>query len=160
MTAVAGCLPCELEDSADRAVVFRDETWSCEVAPGYDVPGWYILRLRRHAEGWEELVPAELEGFGARCEHLSSAIKHALGASHVYFMSFGENYPHFHFLVTARGVDTPPELRGGNILKLRETHRDMASALAVLPALRAAPEAHPGGDFTTRSPEHPDRSAP
>ncbi len=138
MTSGAGCLPCELEHSDDNAVVFRDETWSCEVAPGYEVPGWYILRVRRHAEGWEGLLPAELAGFGSRCQLLSSAIKDALAASHVYFMNFGENYPHLHFLVTARHADTPPDRRGGNILTLRETHRDMARALAVLPAMRVA----------------------
>ncbi len=138
MTAVVGCLPCELEDSAAPAVVFRDDTWSCEVATGYEVPGWYILRLRRHAEGWDALTGTELAEFGARCEHLATAIKHELDASQVYFMSFGENYPHFHFLVTARGADTPPELRGANILKLRETRCDMVSALARVPALRAA----------------------
>lgn len=157
MTPVVGCLPCDLEDSATEAVVFRDDTWSCEVAPGYEVPGWYILRLRRHAEGWEGLLPDELAGFGGRCAHLSSAIRGVLDASHVYFMSFGENYPHFHFLVTARGVDTPPDLRGGNILKLRETNRDMARALAVVPALRVA-QARIGRDnpFTATA----DRSAP
>ena len=136
-TAVDGCLPCELEDSAAGAVVFRDDTWSCEVAPGYDVPGWYMLRLRRHAEGWDQLTPAELAEFGVRCEQLSTAVKNVISATHVYFMSFGENYPHFHFLVTARGADIPPESRGGNILILRESHSDMDSALALVPALRA-----------------------
>ena len=138
MTGAAACLPCELENSADHAVVFRDQTWSCEVAAGYDVPGWYILRVRRHAEGWEGLTPAELAGFGERSQQLSSAVKSALGASHVYFMSFGENYPHFHFLVTARDADTPPDQRGGNILTLRGTHRDWDSSIAALPGLRAA----------------------
>lgn len=137
-TPVAGCLQCELEESGQNAIVFRDQSWSCEVAPGYEVPGWYILRIRRHAEGWEGLDPTELAGFGARCEQLSWAIRDALGASHVYFMSFGENYPHFHFLVTARDANTPPDRRGGNILGLRETHRDMAGALAAVPALQFA----------------------
>ena len=141
MTAVPGCLPCELEEAAAAAVVFRGDMWSCEVASGYDVPGWYILRLRRHAEGWDELTSAELAEFGVRCAQLSTAIKQALGASHVYFMNFGENYPHFHFLVTARAAETPPELRGANILRLRETHRDMVTALALVPTLRAALEA-------------------
>ena len=138
MTALVGCLPCELESAPADAVVFRDETWSCEVAPGYEVPGWYFLRVRRHAEGWQELSAAELTGFGECCRRLSRAIQLAQKVSHVYFMSFGENYPHFHFLVTARGAAIPPELRGGNILGLRETHRDRPAALAAVPALWAA----------------------
>ena len=140
MTA-SDCLPCELEAAPADAVVFRDETWSCEVAPGYEVPGWYFLRVRRHAEGWQGLNAAEITGFGACCRRLSRAIQLAQGVGHVYFMSFGENYPHFHFLVTARGAAIPPELRGGNILGLRETHRDLPAALAAVPALWAALDA-------------------
>lgn len=155
MSPVPGCLPCQLEDSADDVVVFRDETWSCEVAPGYEVPGWYFLRLRRHADGWAALAPSELTGFGERCQRLSLAIQHALGVNHVYFMQFGENYPHFHFLVAARAVDTPPELRGGNILALRETHRDMAAALAALPALRAALHTESSNERTGHIPAAP-----
>ncbi len=143
MTAPGGCLPCELESAPADAVVLRDETWSCEVAPGYDVPGWYILRVRRHAEGWQELSADELAGFGECCRRLSGAIQLAQDVSHVYFMSFGENYPHFHFLLTARGAALPPELRGGNILGLRETHRDLPAALAAVPALWAALDAGP-----------------
>lgn len=138
MSPIDGCLPCMLEDAPADAVVFRDETWSCEVSPGYEVPGWYILRLRRHADGWAALRPAELTGFGERSQRLSAAIQQALDVSHVYFMQFGENFPHFHFLIVARGADIPPELRGGNILALRQTRRDMSNALAVVPALRAS----------------------
>ncbi|MEJ7648273.1 MAG: hypothetical protein WKF57_04355 [Nakamurella sp.] len=151
MTEVAECLPCELGRASADAVVFRDDTWSCEVAPGYDVPGWYILRLRRHAEGWGELAGRELAEFGARSAQLSTAITQALGATHVYFMSFGENYPHFHFLVTARGADTPAEMRGANTLKLRETHRDMAGALALVPVVRAALHLSPLFDDSAES---------
>jgi diadenosine tetraphosphate (Ap4A) HIT family hydrolase len=129
-------------------VVFRDETWSCEVALGYEVPGWYIFRLRRHAEGWAALALTELAEFGERCQRLSSAMQRAPGVNHVYFMQFGENYPHFHFLVAARGVDLPPELRGGNILSLRESHRDTVDAIAPVPGLRAVLAADPTHERT------------
>jgi hypothetical protein len=33
-----GCLLCEMEQAAPSAVVFRDELWAAEVAPGYEVP--------------------------------------------------------------------------------------------------------------------------
>jgi hypothetical protein len=46
-------------------------------------------------------------------------------------MSFGENYPHFHFLVIARDADLPPESRGAAILERRTTDRDLDSALAL-----------------------------
>ncbi|WP_353647417.1 hypothetical protein ABLG96_10895 [Nakamurella sp. A5-74] len=152
MTAMIGCLPCELEDSAAGAVLFRDERWSCEVAAGYEVPGWYILRVRRHAEGWNELTADELAEFGGRCAQLSAAIKKALAVEFVYFMSFGENFSHFHFLVIPRGGDIPPESRGAGILKLRDALRDMPAALASLQHVRAALDLPPAGAVSPPSP--------
>ena len=60
-----GCLLCEMEQAAPSAVVFRDELWAAEVAPGYEVPGWFFLRVRRHAErrgGAAGLLPLEPDG--------------------------------------------------------------------------------------------------
>jgi diadenosine tetraphosphate (Ap4A) HIT family hydrolase len=125
------CLPCDLESADAAAIIYRDETWSCEVADGYDVPGWFILRLRRHAEGWTEPTFDELAGFGPVSKRVSNAIQSATGASSVYFLSFGENYPHFHFLVIARDADLPPELRGAAILGLRASNRDLHASLAI-----------------------------
>ena len=52
VTDQAHCLICHLDRAPDEAVVFRDDDWACEMAPGFEVPGWYFLRLRRHALGW------------------------------------------------------------------------------------------------------------
>lgn len=134
---LSSCLPCELEHSADTAVVYRDERWSCEVSVGYDVPGWFILRSRRHAEGWSGLTPEELAEFGPLAQRVASAVEIATGAPKVYFMSFGENYPHFHFLIAARGHDIDSEFRSGRLLELRTDHRDLDSALVVASAVRA-----------------------
>ena len=135
---MSACLPCDLEQSDAATVVFRDDTWSCDVAEGYDVPGWYILRLRRHAEGWAGLSAAEAASFGAVSQRVAAAIQEATGAPTVYFMSFGENYPHFHFLVIARPADLAPEHRGAGILALREARRDMTAALATAADVRDA----------------------
>jgi diadenosine tetraphosphate (Ap4A) HIT family hydrolase len=132
------CLPCALEAADDAAVVHRDDTWSCEVADGYDVPGWYILRLRRHGEGWAALTPDEAAGFGAVSQRVATAIQAATGATGAYFMSFGENYPHFHFLVTARPADLAPERRSAAILGLAAEGRDLPAALATAAQVRAA----------------------
>ncbi len=132
------CLPCELEAAESAAIIYRDDTWSCEIADGYDVPGWFIWRLRRHAEGWGGPTPEELAGFGPISQRLSLAIESATGATGTYFMSFGENYPHFHFLVIARDADLPPESRGAAILGLRAGSRDLAASLAVGARVRDA----------------------
>ena len=44
------CLMCSMEQAEDDRVVFRDKLWAAEVVPGYEVPGWFVLRVRRHAE--------------------------------------------------------------------------------------------------------------
>ena len=135
-----GCLPCEMEQAAPRAVVFRDELWAAEVAPGYEVPGWFFLRVRRHAELLTGLDDAELAVFGRRAADLVAAVTEATGAPATYLLHFGENYRHFHALVAARGAGIPPAQRGGNILGLRPGHVDAAAAVALVPDVRAAYE--------------------
>jgi len=135
---MSDCLPCDLEAADSSAIVYRDENWSCEIADGYDVPGWFILRLRRHAEGWDGPTTEELAGFGPVSKRMAAAIQSATGAVGVYFMSFGENYPHFHFLVIARDADLPRESRGAAILGLRAEGRDLDAALAVGARVRDA----------------------
>jgi diadenosine tetraphosphate (Ap4A) HIT family hydrolase len=135
---VSDCLPCDLETADPASVVYRDDTWACEIADGYDVPGWFILRLRRHAEGWGGPTASELADFGSVSQRLALAIQSATGATGTYFLSFGENYPHFHFLVIARDADLPPESRGAAILTLRAEGRDRSKALEVGARVRDA----------------------
>ena len=138
--AAGGCLICELERAAPGAVVFRDELWAAEGAPGYEVPGWFFLRVRRHTELLTGLDAAALATFGRRARDLVAAVTEATGAPATYLLHFGENYRHFHALVAARGADIPAARRGGNILGLRPGHVDVAAAVALVPDVRAAYE--------------------
>jgi diadenosine tetraphosphate (Ap4A) HIT family hydrolase len=138
ITDPAHCIICQLDDAGPDAVVFRDGTWACEVAPGFEVPGWYFLRTRRHALGWRELGPAELSTLCGRARDLMAALEVTFAAPASYLMTFGEAYPHFHCVITTRGDDVPPEFRSGNILRLLGTHVDRAASLRRVPALRAA----------------------
>lgn len=135
---MSGCLPCDLETAEAAQIIYRDDDWSCEIADGYDVPGWFVLRLRRHAEGWTGPDEEELAAFGPVSQRVSAAIQSAAGATGVYFMSFGENYPHFHFLVIARDADLPPESRGAAILARRDEQRDLTASLALGERVRSA----------------------
>lgn len=137
-STMSACLPCELEAVDDERIVYRDDDWAVEVAPGSEVPGWYLLRLRRHAEGWDGPTPAELAGFGPRTSALVAAVTAEHGAETVYVMSFGENYRHFHVLVTARGPEVPAEQRGPGVLARRATHLDPEAAIAAVPGMRTA----------------------
>ena len=132
------CLICHSETAEEDAVVFRDELWACEVTPGFEVPGWFVLRARRHALGWQELNPAELSSFGQRAQNLVTAVGGVFDAPATYLLSFGEAYPHFHCLVAARGDDVPPQNRLANIMTLRQDRIDRAAALESVPAVRTA----------------------
>ena len=135
-----GCLLCDMEQAAPDAVVFRDELWAAEVAPGYEVPGWFFLRVRRHAELMTGLADDELSAMGRRARDLIGAVTAATGAPATYLLHFGENYRHFHALIAARGADIPAELRGGNILGLRPGQIDVPAALTLASAVREAYE--------------------
>ena len=137
------CLICHLEEAPDEAVVFRDADWACEVVPGFEVPGWYFVRLRRHALGWAELTQPELAGFGPVVADLMGALERAFDAPARYLMAFGEAYPHFHAVVTVRTDDIPPASRSGNILALRGSRLDRDASLALVPAVRAAYTSEP-----------------
>lgn len=138
VTDPAQCIICRLDDAPDETVVFRDEDWACEIAPGFEVPGWYFLRLRRHALGWSELAPHELSGFGPVVRNLMSALEQAFDAPARYLMNFGEAYPHFHCVITVRTDDIPAESRNGNILGLRSSRLDRKAALSHVLGVRAA----------------------
>jgi diadenosine tetraphosphate (Ap4A) HIT family hydrolase len=138
VTDPARCLICQLDQVPDEAVVFRDDDWACEVAPGFEVPGWYFLRLRRHALGWAELEQPELAAFGPVVKDLMGALELAFDAPARYLMTFGEAYPHFHAVITVRTDDVPAESRSGNILALRGSRLDKDAALARVPEVRAS----------------------
>ena len=132
------CLLCTTEDADEASVVFRDDLWAAEVIPGYDVPGWVILRARRHAERITGLTTEELEAFAFRCRDLVAAVTQVMDAPATYLLAFGESYPHFHVLVVPRGDDVPTDRRAGDILKLRLERADPAAARELVAALRTA----------------------
>jgi diadenosine tetraphosphate (Ap4A) HIT family hydrolase len=134
------CLICSMEESDPAGRVFLDELWAAEVAPGYEVPGWFFLRSRRHAEKLTGLSEAETAVFGRRAHDLVSAVERVTGAPAVYLLSFGENFRHFHALVAARGDQVPVETRGWSLLALLATDRDVPAAQAVAADVRLAYE--------------------
>lgn len=140
MSRTADCLICDLERAEQASVVFRDELWAAETVAGFEVPGWFFLRVRRHAERLTGLNGAELATFGQRARDLVAAVTEVTGAPATYLFVFGENYPHFHAVITARGEHIPENRRSGDILKLRADHADSAAAARLVPAVRHAYE--------------------
>ena len=138
MSDEGACAICATERGPSEAVIFRDEHWAAEVVAGYEVPGWVILRARRHAERITALGDEELASFGFRARDLVAAVSTVMDAPATYLMVFGENHPHFHVLIAPRGADVPVERRGGDILRLRGELADPDAAFALVPAMRAA----------------------
>jgi diadenosine tetraphosphate (Ap4A) HIT family hydrolase len=134
------CLICSMEEADPASRVFLDELWAAEAAPGYEVPGWFFLRARRHAEKLTGLDDAETATFGRRAHDLVSAVERVTGAPAVYLLSLGENYLHFHALVAARGDQVPPELRGWALIRLLAEGRDASAARALAGDVRLAYE--------------------
>jgi len=132
------CLLCAQEDADHADVVFRDKEWGAEIVPGYEVPGWIILRARRHAERITGLADAELATFGYRARDLVAAVGDVCRAPVTYLLVFGENYPHFHLLVAPRDDTVPADRRAGDILRLRLERNDQTAARALIPAIRDA----------------------
>jgi diadenosine tetraphosphate (Ap4A) HIT family hydrolase len=132
------CKICALERADTERVVFSDDDWSCEVMAGLEVPGWLVLRARRHALGLSGLTHQELLGLGPRLGEAVTALEKATGAPAVYTLSFGENSPHFHALLIARMDDIEPEQRMGAILGLHPERVDVAAALELAATVRSA----------------------
>jgi diadenosine tetraphosphate (Ap4A) HIT family hydrolase len=132
------CVICRQEEANPADVVFADEAWSAGVIAGYDVPGWIVLRLRRHAEGFGQLTADELAQFGRRVRDTIAAVRGVTGAAATYLMIFGEANPHLHALITPRTPDIAEDRRLGDILRLRTERPDPAASRALVPALRAA----------------------
>jgi len=135
---VENCLLCAMEEADERSVVFRDNLWAAEVVPGYEVPGWFVLRARRHAERITGLDDDELASLAFRTRDLVAAVSEVMNAPATYLLAFGENYPHFHALVAARNSAVAADRRGGDIMKLRLEQADPAAAIALIPAVRAS----------------------
>jgi len=119
-------------------MVSRDVLWACDVFPGFEVPGWFVLRTRRHVLNMWNLDAHEAASYGTQLRQLTRAIRETLDPPAIYTMSFGERHPHFHALVIARGQAVPQEHRSEKILALRDAQRDPDAARTVADAVGEA----------------------
>ncbi len=141
MSDAGDCAICARETAdhePEGGWVLRTEHWSACVAPGFDVPGWLFLELRRHAEGPMAMSPAEAAELGGHLVDVSAAIRAATGAEKVYVIAFGELYPHFHVLLLPRMPFAPPDETGPALfLKRAELVDARAAAETALRVCRA-----------------------
>ena len=117
------CQVCEREASDEEPLggwVLRTEHWSACVAPGFEVPGWLFLELRRHAEGPMAMQHQEAAELGPLLVLLTGAVQAATGAERVYIVAFGELHPHFHVALLPRMPSAPPDEVGPALFLKRE----------------------------------------
>ena len=95
-------------------------------------------QIRRHAIGSAALNDAEQGSLGPLLARLTAAITLATGAEKVYVVAFGEAFPHWHFLLMARGKDVEVAHRGAALMLHREQYIDRAAALAAADNVRGA----------------------
>ena len=136
------CRVCRfVESSPAGGWIHDDEHWRASVMPGLEIPGWIIVALRRHAVGATAMTPGEASSLGPVVADLTSAIQSATGAERVYLLAYGEELPHWHVLLAARGAHVPSEHRYAAFWDHRAEYVDPARAEEAAGAIRTARDA-------------------
>ena len=131
-------MACEVcrQERETASWIYQNELWSLGGPSWASMPGYFILQLRRHAEGLEELSDAEAESLGPLVKRISRVTREVLGYPKTYLVFFGERYPHVHFAVVAVRDDLPEEHRGPGVLAYAQTFDDLPEAVRVADAVR------------------------
>ena len=79
--------------------VLQNELVSAWVLPGCEYPGWFVVQLNRHAEGYLAFTAAEAAAVGTANWTLARATQDVTGVHRTYQYAIGEVNPHFHMLL-------------------------------------------------------------
>ncbi len=96
------CPFCDVQRAQDPPAggwVLRNDLVSASILPGCEYPGWFVLQVNRHAEGYPAFTAAEAAAVGTACWSLARAVQAVTGANRTYQYAIGENFPHFHMLI-------------------------------------------------------------
>lgn len=110
---LAGCLACDVLTGHVRppgGVIHEDDLWMLDHSTSpILLPGFLILKPKRHVEHIGDLSPAELESFARMLGLGCRAVSRVLAAEKVYACSFGEGIKHIHFYLVPRTRGMPPD---------------------------------------------------
>lgn len=117
------CVFCAQHASEEQPAggwVLRGRLVSARILPGAEFPGWFVLQVNRHADGFPGLTEEEAAAVGLACRALGTVLREITGDQRMYTYSIGENYPHFHMVLGS----PPPAPERGRVLLTRILDRD------------------------------------
>lgn len=108
---VDGCLACDVlagKVTPPGGVIYDDRFWRVDHSTSPVVlPGFLILKPRRHVEHIALLTAEEMAAFGPLLRNTCRALAHVLHPAKIYASSFGEAVSHVHFYILPRYPRTP-----------------------------------------------------
>ena len=108
---VDGCLACDVlsgKVTPPGGVIYEGQYWRVDHSTSPVVlPGFLIIKPRRHVEHIALLTAEEMADFGPLLRNTCRALAHVLHPAKIYATSFGESVSHIHFYVLPRMPDMP-----------------------------------------------------
>lgn len=108
---VDGCLACDVlagKVTPPGGVIYDDQYWRVDHSTSpVMLPGFLIIKPRRHVEHIALLTAEEMAAFGPLLRNTCRALAHVLHPAKVYATSFGESVSHVHFYIIPRYSRTP-----------------------------------------------------
>ncbi|MEH2183772.1 HIT family protein [Nostoc sp.] len=108
---VDGCLACSVltgKVQAPGGVIYEDNYWVVEhsLSPVL-LPGYLIIKLKRHCENLAELTLEEASTLGSIIQNTCLALSQVVKPAKIHVCSWGEQVKHIHFHVIPRSSAMP-----------------------------------------------------
>ncbi|MEH2420296.1 MAG: HIT family protein [Nostoc sp.] len=108
---VDGCLGCSVlagKVQAPGGVIYEDNYWVLEhtLSPVL-LPGYLIIKLKRHCEYLAELTSEEANALGRIIQTTCSALSQVVKPAKIHVCSWGEQVKHIYFHVIPRSSAMP-----------------------------------------------------
>lgn len=108
---VDGCLACSVlagKVQAPGGVIYEDNYWVVEHSLNpVLLPGYLIIKLKRHCEHLAELTSEEASALGGIIQNTCSALSRVVKPAKIHICSWGEQVKHIHFHVIPRSSAMP-----------------------------------------------------
>lgn len=124
---IENCLTCQFNKgiTTPGGIVFQTKHWLCDHSFDTPLPGFLILKTRRHVESFAYLTQEEACEFGIVLFKLTKALKQVLHPEKIYILKFGEVVKHLHFWLIPRTTEVLKNCGKGpeSVMKIIEFYR-------------------------------------